>query len=296
MYDVVIAGGGPAGLSAALLLGRARKRVLLCDAGEPRNAAAEEVHGFVTRDGTPPREFRRIAREQLLPYESVEVRDGLVRNVAGTRGAFDAEIDGGSVQAKRILLATGMVDELSDLPGYRELWGTSVFQCPYCHGWEVRNRAFGYLAPAVKWLDFAIFLRGWTQDVVAFTDAKFEVPVEVRLRLEKARVELVERPIRRLARDGEHLKAVELADGARIPRDVLFVRPPQRQTDLVRQLGLTLDEQQFVVVNEQKETSTPGIHAAGDLTTQAQSATLAAAAGAQAASLLNHSLTMEAHA
>lgn len=293
LHDVVIVGGGPAGLSAALAFGRARKRVLLCDAGPPRNAAAEEIHNFVTRDGTPPTDFRRTARAQLAPYESVEVRDVRVESIRGSKGDFEVVLPSGAVRARRVLLAVGMIDELPDLPGFRELWGKAIFQCPYCHGWEVRDRAFGCLVPSPQWLDWAIFLRGWTHDLVVLTDARCELDEAARDRLARAGIRLEERRIRRLVSDGSHLEAVELEDGERLPRSVLFARPPQRQTDVVRGLDLELDEQGFVKTGEQLETSRPGVYAAGDLTTMAQSAIFAAAAGVRAAASINHELTLE---
>ena len=293
LHDVVIVGGGPAGLSAALAFGRARKRVLLCDAGPPRNAAAEEIHNFVTRDGTPPAEFRRTARAQLAPYESVEVRDVRVESIRGSKGAFEVVLPSGAVRARRVLLAVGMIDELPDLPGFRELWGKAIFQCPYCHGWEVRDRPFGCLVPTPQWLDWAIFLRGWTHDLVAFTDARCELDAADRDRLARAGIRLEERRIRGLVSDGAHLEAVELEDGERVPRSVLFARPPQRQTDVVRGLDLELDAQGFVKTGEQLETSRPGVYAAGDLTTMAQGAIFAAAAGVRAAASINHELTLE---
>ncbi|HET9452017.1 MAG TPA: NAD(P)/FAD-dependent oxidoreductase, partial [Aggregicoccus sp.] len=141
--DVVIVGGGPAGLSAALVLGRGRKRVLLCDAGPPRNAAAEHIHGFVTQDGTPPAQFRRVGREQLRPYD-VQAREVRVESVVQEGEGFRVGLAAAeSVHARHVLLATGMVDLVPELPGYRELWGRSIFQCPYCHGWEVKERPWG---------------------------------------------------------------------------------------------------------------------------------------------------------
>ena len=142
LYDALIVGAGPAGLSAALTLGRARKRVLLCDAGPRRNAAAEHVHGFVTRDGVTPADFRRIGRQQLEPYRNVEVRDVAVEKISGERGAFEVRLTGRQEQARRVLLCTGMIDELPGGDGFRALWGTSIFQCPYCHGWEAQDRRF----------------------------------------------------------------------------------------------------------------------------------------------------------
>lgn len=291
--DVVIVGGGPAGLSAALVLGRARKKVLLCDAGVPRNAMAEHIQGFVTRDGTPPSEFRRIGREQLQPY-AVEYRNTRVLAVERLGPRFQVSLEGGrTVETRRVLLATGMVDEVPERPGYRELWGKSIFQCPYCHGWELRDQAFGVLATAEHLLDFGLFLTGWSKDVVVFTEGAFAVPAEQRLRLERAGVRLEPRRIRQFLAREEHLHAVELEDGTRVERQVLFARPPQRQTQLVRQLGLALDEQGFVRVDAHKQTSVQGLHAAGDLTTLLQGALVAAAEGAMAGYMMNHALNME---
>lgn len=293
MYDVLIVGGGPAGLAAALTLGRARRRVLLCDAPLPRNAAAVQVHNFVTRDGTPPSEFRRIGRAQLAPYTTVEVRDVRVEEIGGGLDRFEIRLATGHVQARRVLLCTGMVDELPDIDGLRTYWGRSIFICPYCHAWEVQNRRFGFLAPSTDLLQFGLLLRGWTGDVVVLTDGRVEVPEEIRDRLATGGVRHDERRIRRLA-GGEALERIEFADGESLPLDVLFVHPPQRQVDLVRRLGVALDDKGYVRVHEmQRETSIPGIHAAGDLLTPAQSAIFAAASGTQAAAALNRALTMQ---
>ena len=293
LFDIVIVGGGPAGLSAALNLGRARKRVLLCDSGPRRNAAAEQIHGFVTRDGTPPAEFRRIGRQQLEPYASVEARDAQVQEIRGERGAFEVRLATGNVQARRILLCTGMIDELPDIEGFRELWGGSIFQCPYCHGWEVQDRRFGFLAPSLDSLDFALLLRSWARDVAVLTDGRFAVPSEARMRLASADVPVEERRIARLSGSEGRLELVELAGGSPLHLDVLFARPPQRQVAVVQALGLALDSGGYVVVDEDRQTSMPGIYAGGDLVTPVQSAVLAAASGVQAAARLNHELTAE---
>jgi thioredoxin reductase len=302
-HDVVIIGGGPAGLSAALVFARARKRVLLCDGGTPRNATAAHIHGFVTQDGTPPAEFRRIAGEQLAAYPNLEQRRGaIIEDIRGEAGALRVMIDGVEEETRRAIVCTGMIDELPELPGYRELWGKAIFQCPYCHGWEVRDQPLGYLVPAVSALplemrlEFALFLRNWSQDLVVFTDGAVEVSAEVRSRYAAAGLRIEERPVRKMiaSGDGEHLAAVELADGTQVARVAMFARPTQRQVPLVTKIGLELDEHGFVrTVEPLRTTSRSGIHAAGDLTTMMQGALLAAAAGAQVAYALNHALSME---
>ena len=296
-YDVIIVGGGPAGLSAALALGRGRKRVLLCDSGPRRNAAAEHIHNFVTRDGTPPDEFRAVGREQLAAYPKVEVRDAPVDGVSGSSGAFRVAIGADVVEARRVLLCTGMIDEMPAIEGFRELWGHSVFQCPYCHGWEVQDRPWGYLARAADLphlVPFATLLRGWTRDVVAFTGGAFEVPADAVERLRAAGVRLETAPLSRLVADGHRLQAVELSGGTRVRCEVLFSHPAQRQVGLVRALGVAMDDDGFVRADPMtRETSVPGIHASGDLTTRMQGAVFAAAAGVQAAAAINGALTME---
>lgn len=299
-YDVIIVGGGPAGLSAALALGRARKRVLLCDFGRPRNAAAEHIHNFVTRDGTPPDEFRAIGRRQLATYPSVEVRAVRVQSITGSCGAFRVQLPTAIVDARRILLCTGMIDEMLPIPGYSELWGHAIFQCPYCHGWEVQDRRWGFLASASNashLLPFAMMLRGWTRDVVVFTSENFEVPDEIRSQFQHAGIRLQTSPVQRLVARDTTLEAVTLADGTSVPCDVLFSHPPQHQVDLVRELGVELDDHDFVQIDEMTlETSVPGIHAAGDLMTRMQGAIIAASFGTRAAAMINVALAMESAA
>lgn len=296
IYDVVIVGGGPGGLSAALALGRARKRVLLTDSGPRRNAAAVHMHNFVTRDGTPPQEFRRIGREQLATYPKVEVRDERVESLSGAIGAFQVRVGSGTVEARRILLCTGMIDELPPIEGFRELWGSSIFQCPYCHGWEVQDQRWSYLASAAhadKFAPFALKLRGWTSDVMVFTGG-FEVSAEIHAQLEGAGIRIETAPVTRLIARGTRLDAVELANGTRVRRDVLFSHPEQRQVALVGALGVALDDDGYVRVDPMKsETSVPGIYAAGDLTSRQQSAVFAAAAGTRAATMINFDLAQD---
>jgi len=296
-YDVVIVGGGPGGLAAALTLGRSRKRVLLCDSGPRRNATATEIHNFVTRDGTPPGAFRSVGREQLGEYPSVEARDVSVESIAGGRGGFRVSLSTAEeVVARRVLLCTGMVDEMLPLDGFRDLWGSSIFQCPYCHGWEVRDQAWGYLAlpnSLGHMVPFTIMTRAWTSDVTLFTNG-LPLPDEGRAQLEAAGVRVVTGAVSRLVASGHRLASLSLADGTSVACNALFVHPPQHHVPLVSTLGLDLDDEGYVKVDPmRRETSVPGIYAGGDVTTRGQSAIFAASAAVQAAAMINHELTME---
>lgn len=195
-FDVAIVGAGPAGLSAALALVRSRKRVVLYDCWPPRNAAAAEVRGFVTQDGTPPSEMRKLARDELARYPTFTARDDdRVTSITGTRGEFEVTSERGALHARRVVLCVGLVDDLPDLPNYRALWGTSIFQCPNCHGWEVQDRRFGYLAPNDRCAEWALLLRAWTTDLVVFTNGAFEPPAALVADLAAARIELETRPV-----------------------------------------------------------------------------------------------------
>ena len=290
LIDVLIAGGGPSGLQAALTLGRARKRVLVADGGSRRNGPAAHMNNFVSRDGIAPADFRREARAQLAKYANVSFRDQPIDTIIGLRGDFRA----GAFRARRVLLATGLIDQLPDLEGLAPLWGHSVFQCPYCHGWEAQERRWGYYTSDATAAHVALFvtqLRGWSTEVTLFTD---KLADDVRSKLLAAKVAIESGALARLVGTGHQLEAVELADGRRIACDVLLTHPPQKQIELVRALGVALDDEGFVKTDPMtRETSIPGIYAAGDLTTRGQAAVLAAAAGMQAATAINAELTAE---
>ncbi len=296
MFDVVIVGGGPGGLAAALTLGRARKRTLLLDAGPRRNARAVHIHNFVTRDGSTPDDFRQLGRQQLTPYPNVEVRDEPALDVTGSRGAFALRLSTGTVQARRVLLCTGMIDEPPAIDGLAERWGHSVYQCPYCHGWEVQDRPWGYLVlpgSAAHMLPFALQARAWTREVTVFTGGAIEIADDVRAQLAATGMRVEHAPLARLHGPSPHLEAVELTDGTTVPCAALFTHPPQRHVPLVQALGLALDDDGLVKTDPmRRETSVPGLYAAGDLTTRGQAAIFAASAAVQAAAMINMELTM----
>ena len=295
MHDVIIIGGGPAGLSAALALGRARRKVCVFDSGPRRNAEAVHVHNFVTRDGVTPDEFRRTAHDQLATYPNVELRSEPIAEITGARGSFRAN----DITAKRVLLATGLIDDMLPIPGFRELWGRSIFQCPYCHGWEIQDRRWGFLPlphTTAHAILFALQIRAWTDRVVVFGQ---HLDAATRATIEGAGIPVHASPIAKLAGDrARGLEEAELADGTRVPVDALFTQPTQQQVPVVRQLvatrGLVLDDVGFVNVEPMKrETSIPGVFAGGDLATRMQAAILAAAQGMQAAAAINVDLALD---
>lgn len=301
-YDVVVLGAGSAGLSAALVLGRSRRRVLVLDGGEPRNAPSTGVHYFLTRDGTPPAELLRIAREQLEPYSGVEVRRVMAKGAAGSDGDFMVTLEeGGPVGTRKILLATGVHDELPDRPGFRELWGRGIFHCPYCHGWEVRDRPLAVLNPGEDAADQAAMIHNWSSDLILITDGPAALDDGAREKLGALGIPIIEKPISRLEgdRDSGNLHRIFFEDGTEIPREALFYRPPQRQrSDLAEALGCEFDTEgplPTVLKNDPmtRETTVPGVHVAGDAGTMLQGAIMAAASGAAAAAMINHAMIMK---
>ncbi|WP_420455269.1 NAD(P)/FAD-dependent oxidoreductase [Rubrivirga sp.] len=290
-YDAVIIGAGTAGLSAAVLLGRSRRRVLVLDGGPPRNAPAPAAHNVFTRDGTPPLDLLRMARADLAAYPNAEVREGRAVGVEGAEEAFVVALDDGAeVAARQVVLATGVVDELPEWPGVRELWGGTVFHCPYCHGWEVRERPLAVAMNGPDAADRVVLLRAWSDDVVLLTDGPSEVGAEGQATLDALGAETVEAPVAELVGDGDQLRAVRFADGTEVERGGLLLSPPQREASgLAAALGCETTETGHVAATMGR-TSVPGVWAAGDLTTPLQSVASAAAQGSTAGAMLNHAL------
>ena len=294
-------------MSAALILGRSRRRTLVLDAGEPRNAPSSGVHGFFSRDGIAPEELLEVGREQLEPYPSVEVRPARVAGASGASGEngdFGVILDDGTfVRARKLLLATGVVDELPEKPGFEELWGRGVYHCPYCHGWEVRDRPLAVLNPGEGAVQRAAFVRNWSRDLVLLTDGPANLNEEGLRTLRALGIPVREERISYLKGDqggaAGGLRRIHFEDGSSLEREGLFYVPPQRQgSDLTKMLGceiVAMGQAPAGVKSDptKRETSVAGVYVAGDAGNAVQSALLAAASGANAAFFVNHSLVAE---
>src|ERR1700758_4960647 len=275
IWDCVVVGGGAAGLSAGLVLGRARRRTLLVDAGQQSNRAAHGIGGLLGHDGRPPGELYEAGRREIAAYPSVEVRT--VEVVTGERAGdvFELELsDGRRERTRRVLLATGMEYRPPALPGLAELWGRSAFHCPFCHGWEVRDQPLAVLANGERAVHASLLLRGWSDDVVLLTGGPAELDDDDRSRLAAAGVGIEERPVAEIVSVNGELAAITFVDGDRLERRGLMVATTLHQrSSLAEQLGVELAEPtpltaEPIRVDALCRTSVPGVFAAGDLSAQ----------------------------
>jgi thioredoxin reductase len=295
-WECVVVGGGAAGLSAALVLGRARRRTIVIDAGEPSNWEARAIGGLLGHDQRPPAELYERGRRELSAYPSVEYRNGNVVSGAPVDDSFLLTLHGGEkLTARRVLLATGMRYCPPELPGLEGLWGRSVFQCPFCHGWEMRDKRLATLGAGDEAIHAALLLRGWSNDIVVLTDGAPALDADERRRLEAANVTIDERRVVELIGHNGQLTAIAFADGSRLDRDGLLVEAPLRQhSDLAEQLGAVCTPASLgpdlVDVDSLHRTNMPAVFAAGDVCAEQPYVAGAIAAGSQAAMIVVQSL------
>lgn len=295
MRDVIIVGGGPAGLSAAIVLGRARRSVLLVDAGQPRNRHARSLHGYLGLEDIPPGELLQRGREQLRPYDTVELRRGEVADAARVEAGFRVALaDGGHHTSRKLLLATGVVDAIPEVDGLMPLYGRSVHHCPYCDGWEWRDRPLAALGEGTMGLSMALKLTQWSRDVVLCTDGPAGLDPDQRNRLDRAGVPLREEPIERLeGRDGL-LERIVFRSGPELPRAALFFNTECRQrSPLADRLEAEVTDKQSVKTGKLERTRVPGLYVAGDASREVQLVAVAAGEGVAAAFGIHEELIHE---
>ncbi len=289
----MIVGGGPAGLSAALVLGRMRRTVLVCDTGDPANAVSHGIGGLLSRDGTPPHELRAISREQITKYPSVEFRDVEVLEASREGETFSLLAGDKRVRARKVLLAHGLNYGLPEIPGVASLWGKTIFHCPYCHGWEVRDRRIGVIVTSERAVNQALLLRPLSDDIVVLRNDYGDLDQEALRRLDSCEVPLVEGSITAVESDGDGVRLV--FDGREpVTCDALFIQTELTlRNDLASQLGAQLDEEGSIAVDPAGATDVAGLRAAGDAALPPQAVAAALGCGTVAAYAINAELALE---
>ncbi|MBA3783774.1 MAG: NAD(P)/FAD-dependent oxidoreductase [Nocardioides sp.] len=299
-YDVVVVGGGAAGLSAALVLTRARRRVAVVDAGEPRNAPAAHVQGFLGSDGLPPSELLAAGHLEVAGYGG-DLMSGTVASItqcaqtgAHARLRFDVVLeDGSTLRTRRVLITTGLRDEIPDIPGVRERWGRDLLHCPYCHGYEVRDQPLGVLGGAPEAVAHAHLIREWSSDVVFFTNGA-TLTVDQREQFVARAIGVVDEPVTRLVVENDQLTGVELQSGHVVRRAAVFVRPHfVPNDDLLVRLGCATHDNGWVAADATGRTSVPGVWAAGNAVNPRAQVITAAGEGSAAAIAINNDLVDE---
>ncbi|GCD93119.1 NAD(P)/FAD-dependent oxidoreductase [Embleya hyalina] len=290
VYDVVIVGGGAAGLSAALVLGRARRRVAVVDAGNPRNAPAPHMHGFLSRDGMSPTELPAVGRAEVAGYGV----DLFACRVDQIDPGFFVRLDGGAgLRARRVVMATGLRDELPAIPGVRERWGKDVLFCPYCHGYEVRDRPIAVLGTHPGAVRHALLLRQWSPDVVLFAHT-LDLDADERRQLAARDITIAEGTVKRVVVEADRVRGVELAEGHVFPRGAVFLFPEMVPRDtLLTGLGCERDANGRVSTDDTGRTSAFGVWAVGNVADPKALVITAAGQGAAAGFALDHDLAAE---
>lgn len=296
-YDVIVIGGSFAGLSAALQLARARRRVLVLDSGQPRNRFAELSHGLFGHDGRAPSVLLAEARSQLLSYGTISFTEGVATDVVKTDDGFAVTVAGGTVHtAARLILATGVRDELAAIPGMQERWGVTVLHCFYCHGYEVAGRRLGVLATNERALQTAMLLPDWSEHVTLFTNGVLSLSPEQLTELHRRGVVVELQPVVGLIGDSPALSGLRLEDGRTISVDALFTNSRTRMaSSLAEQLGCEFDEGpsgRFIRTGADKQTTVSGVYAAGDAARAGHNASWAVADGVTAGISAHQSLSL----
>jgi len=270
--------------------------VLLLDGNEPRNAPSHASHNFFTRDGEHPVELRRIGRDQLVPYTTVRIEDRQALTGGGTDGAFRISFaDGGELETRKLVLATGVRDIMPEIEGFHRLWGSSIFACPYCDGWEPRDQPWAVLAAPLEMLAYAGMLSSWTHDLVALTNGAVDLDAGTAHGLAGLGISVRTEPIARLHREDGRLGRIDFESGEPLARTVLFHQPRQQpRTGLAAQIGCALVTEGMIPglieVDQMQQTTVTGVFAAGDVTTPMQSIAMAVSSGTTAAAMANHQL------
>lgn len=295
-YEVIIIGGSYSGLSAAMALGRASRKTVIIDAGEPCNRQTPHSHNFITHDGDTPASISAKARQEVLQYPTVTFVNDKALKAIKSKDEFEISTEAGNTYtAKKLLLATGIKDVMPDIDGFSECWGISVIHCPYCHGYEVKNQKTALMANGPMAEHFLPLLLQWTKDLTLFTNGKSTVSVEVAAKFRKHNIDIIETEIASVQHTNGYMESITLKDGSIHDFKVMYAKIPAVQhTFIPEDLGCTINNMGLIEIDEFKRTNIPNLYASGDCTSMGRAVIMAAEAGTKAAVSINNDLCLEA--
>ncbi|PZR21384.1 MAG: pyridine nucleotide-disulfide oxidoreductase [Flavobacterium psychrophilum] len=295
-YEVIIIGGSYSGLSAAMALGRASRRTLIIDAGEPCNRQTPHSHNFITHDGEVPAVISAKAKEQVLAYPTVTfINDKALKSVKTDKGFIISTESGSTYESQKLLIASGVKDVMPPIEGFAECWGISVIHCPYCHGYEVKNQKTALMANGPIAEHFLPLLLQWTKDLTLFTNAKSTVSDEITAKFRKHNIPVIEAEIESVQHTKGYMESITLKDGTVHSFKAMYAKIPAVQhTFITEDLGVNLNEQGLIEVDEFKRTNISGVYASGDCTSMGRAVIMAAEAGTRAGVTINNDLCAEA--
>lgn len=294
-YDVIIVGGSYSGLAAGMALGRALRKVLIIDSGNPCNKQTPHSHNFLTNDGKTPKEIAGLARHQLAIYSSVSFLDALVTTVGKTEIGFEIQTAAGEkFTARKLVFATGIKDIMPNIPGFTECWGISVLHCPYCHGYEVRNQKTGILANGDAGFELGSLISNWTNDLTLYTNGKSSLTAEQTVKLKKHNIKIVEAEFNQIEHKDGYIENIIFKDRSKMPLKALYARLPFAQHSTIPQsLGCELTNEGYIKTDLSQKTTMQGIYACGDNVSKMRTVANAVSMGTTTGLMVNKELIEE---
>ena len=295
-FEVIIIGGSYSGLAAGMALGRALRKVLIIDSGEPCNRYTPHSHNFITHDGSVPGEIAALARQQVKNYNTVTFLNGRALRAEKKDNLFYVSASPDKTfTSKKLIFATGVLDIMPDIPGFEDCWGKSVIHCPYCHGYEVRGERTGILGNGEYAFEFAALIFNWTKDLSVYTNGKSTLTDEQRKKLISHNINIVEDEVERLEHAAGYLQKLIFRNGKSVALKALYARPPFKQhCDIPQSIGCEITDEGYIKIDPTQKTTIPGVYACGDNTIRMRSVANAVAMGTTAGAMVNRELVVEA--